>query len=75
VDLVVPGVLEEFDLPEVAAALGSRPVWLVAPEMPSGSLAQLETAQKEYQAAKNVRVLERPEGWSFAAVYGDWLKP
>jgi cephalosporin-C deacetylase-like acetyl esterase len=33
-DIIVPGVLRDFDLPDVAASLKPRPVWIVSEEKP-----------------------------------------
>jgi hypothetical protein len=65
-DLIVPGVLKDFDLPEVAAAIAPRPLWLVNPRMQS-------SVREEYKPAENFRVLERPKGSIFEQVYKDWL--
>jgi hypothetical protein len=73
VQLVVPGVLKDFDLPELAAAVAPRALWIVAPRMPSGAPESLEEARREYAKAPGARILERPEGWSFEKVYRDWL--
>ncbi len=68
-DVVVPGVLRDYDLPDLASAMGTRPVWVVDPRTPMGAPA----AGDEYKGA-NVRVAARPEGWSFTKVYADWLR-
>ena len=65
-DLIVPGVLKDFDLPEVAAAIAPRPVWLVNPRIQSG-------VPEEYKPAENFRRLERPKGSAFEKIYEDWL--
>jgi hypothetical protein len=65
-DLIVPGVLKDFDLPEVAAAIAPRPLWLVNPRIQSGM-------REEYKPARNFRMLERPTGSTFEQVYKDWL--
>ena len=72
-NLIVPGILRDFDLPDVARSLAPRPVWLVAPLLPSSARAPLAAARSEYRSAANVRVTERPEGWPFGIVYKDWL--
>jgi cephalosporin-C deacetylase-like acetyl esterase len=73
VQLIVPGVLKDFDLPDLAAAVAPRALWIVAPRMPSGAPESLEEARREYAKAPGARILERPEGWSFEKVYRDWL--
>ena len=65
-DLIVPGVLKDFDLPEVAASIAPRPVWLVNPRIQSGM-------REEYKPAKNFRSVDRPKGSAFEEVYKDWL--
>jgi hypothetical protein len=65
-DLIVPGVLKDFDLPEVAAAIAPRPVWLVNPRIQSG-------VREAYKPAENFRSVERPKGSPFGEIYKDWL--
>jgi hypothetical protein len=74
-DLIVPGVLQSFDLPEVAAAIAPRTLWIADPRMPSGAREAPEIAAPQYKpaAATNFRLLERPAGWTLAKVYGPWL--
>jgi cephalosporin-C deacetylase-like acetyl esterase len=85
VDVVVPGVLKEFDLPDVAALIAPRPLWLIAPRHPSDpeTSADLDHVREEYAGAAraflnanaetNLRISDRQEGWSFDRVYKDWL--
>lgn len=82
-DIAIPGVLEQFDLPDVAAAIAPRKLWLVDATMPSGSPELLGKVTPEYQSAehayaglhaqKDFRITTRPEGWAFTKVYGEWL--
>lgn len=72
-DLLVPGVLRDFDLPDVAAALAPRPLWIVDPRMPTGSRQTLEAATAEYRKTENFRLLARTDGWSFVKIYESWL--
>lgn len=82
-NVIVPGVLEDFDLPDVLALIAPRPVWIVDPRMPSGAPEQLSKVETEYQVVRkkfqdakangNFRILARPEGWSFDYFYKDWL--
>lgn len=65
-DLIVPGVLKDFDLPEVAAAIAPRPLWLVNPRIQS-------SVREEYKPVENFRRVERPKGSAFENVYKDWL--
>jgi len=81
--LVVPGVLRDFDLPDLAMMIAPRKLWLISPLTPSGARASLSNAESEYadavaafRAAKrpdNLRIIERPEGWPFTTVYAEWL--
>lgn len=82
-DIVIPGVLKQFDLPDVAAALVPRTVWIIDPRMPDGgqeapadveaAYAQVEAEYRRSGHPKQFRIVRRPEGWSFAKVYADWL--
>jgi pimeloyl-ACP methyl ester carboxylesterase len=81
----VPGVLKDFDLPDLAAAIAPRPLWLVDPVTPTHALVSVERARAEYALARSAygragratafRVLHRPQGWPLEQVYGDWLVP
>lgn len=74
-DIVIPGVLKDFDLPEVAASLAPRPLWIIDPRMPSGARAAINTVSAEYKSQdKNFRITSRLEGWKFDTVYSEWLK-
>jgi pimeloyl-ACP methyl ester carboxylesterase len=68
-DIVVPGVLADFDLPDVAKSIAPRAVWLVDPRGANGNPA----AADEYSRSGAV-LRQRPEGWSFSKVYADWLR-
>jgi hypothetical protein len=82
-DIAIPGVLEQFDLPDVAATIAPRKLWLVDSTMPSGSPELPGKVTPEYRPAerayaglheqKDFRITTRPEGWAFAKVYGEWL--
>ena len=75
VDAVIPGILKSFDLPEVAASISPRPLWLVAPRTPTQAAADLDAVRKEYAGAGEAfRVTDRPEGWTFEKVYAEWLE-
>jgi len=74
-ELIVPGVLQDFDLPDLAVAIAPRPLWLVEPRTPWGTAAPLDRAAAEYGAAgARLKVVPRPEGYSLTQVYGEWLK-
>jgi cephalosporin-C deacetylase-like acetyl esterase len=80
---IVPGVLRDFDLPDLAAALAPRPLWIADPRSPTGArlapdlaLGEYAPAARAYQragAGEAFRILQRPEGWAFGEVYAAWL--
>ncbi len=79
----VPGVLGDFDLSDLGAALAPRPLWIVDPRTPTGALVPADRARKEFTPAvlayerterpAAFRVLHRPEGWPLDRVYASWL--
>jgi cephalosporin-C deacetylase-like acetyl esterase len=81
--LFVPGVLRDFDLPDLAAALAPRPLWIVDPRTPTNALVSVDRARSEYAPATRAyeragppsafRVVHRPEGWPFDELYAPWL--
>jgi len=81
----VPGVLRDFDLPDLAAALAPRPLWIVDPQTPTGARVPTERALTECAPATRAyertgrpaafRVLQRPEGWPLDKLYASWLGP
>ncbi len=73
-DIVVPGILREFDLPDVVRTIAPRTVWLVSPRTPAGAPAPMEHARAQYGTQQGLRVVERPEGFSFGKVYAEWLR-
>jgi len=74
IEIVVPGVLRDFDLPDLAASIAPRPLWIVDPRTPAGAAISLEEALKTYPRAKHIRILERPAGRSFEETYTDWIR-
>ena len=60
--IVIPGVLKDFDLPEVARAIAPRTVWLVDPVVLSGS------------GEDTIPARHRPAGSAFDLAYSDWLR-
>ena len=64
---IVPGALEDYDLPDLAAAMAPRPVWLVDAVDPLGAAV----SRKEAPAWTRARVLERPESGNAAEFYRD----
>jgi pimeloyl-ACP methyl ester carboxylesterase len=81
----VPGILHDFDLPDLATAIAPRPLWIVDPRSPTNALVSKDRAQREYGPARQAyqragpadgfRILHRPEGWPLEKVYSDWLEP
>jgi cephalosporin-C deacetylase-like acetyl esterase len=79
----VPGVLRDFDLPDLAAVLAPRRLWIVDPRTPTGALVPTARARSEFEPAlaayertrqgEALRVLHRPEGWPLDRVYAGWL--
>ena len=69
VDIVVPGVLKDYDLPDLARVIAPRKLLLVAPRTAVGAAADTAAAAREYAAL----AVPRPDGWSFEKVYADWL--
>jgi hypothetical protein len=79
----VPGVLRDFDLPDLAAAVAPRPLWIVDPRTPTGALVPMDRARTEFapatrsyeraQAPAAFHILQRPEGWPLDRVYTAWL--
>ncbi len=82
---ILPGVLKDFDLPDLAAALAPRPLWIVDPRSPTHALLSTERARSEYEPARSAyeraarpdafRVLHRPQDWGLGKVYSGWLEP
>lgn len=65
-EIVVPGVLKDFDLPDLVNLIAPRPLWLVDPRAPGGG----RSGAAEYPRTW-VRVAERPEEWPLMK----WLGP
>jgi len=81
VELLVPGVLKDFDLPDVAALIAPRPLWIVAARDAAGLPLTAAQCSREYAAAArayrtaagNFRVIDRPANQPFAKTYAQWL--
>jgi cephalosporin-C deacetylase-like acetyl esterase len=71
-DLVAPGVVADFDLPDVARAAAVRPVWIVNPRGADARPVAPEAAQRQYGSA--ARVVSRAAGAAFSEVYAGWLR-
>jgi hypothetical protein len=61
-DIVAPGVLRDFDLPDVIQAIAPRATWIVNPVLLSRS------------ATGPIPLRNRLTGWDFERAYGDWLR-
>jgi len=66
------GLLREFDLPDVARSLGSRPVLLINPVTPRGEPAGAG-AQDLYKGSGNVSVRTIPAAEDTVAAVASWL--
>lgn len=63
-EITVPGVLRDFDLPDLVNLIAPRPLWLADPRTPAGGRSDA----REYPRAW-VRIVERGEDWPA----GTWL--
>jgi len=70
---VIPAVLRYYDLPELAASLDPRRVWLVDPVAPAGGPLPTPEAQQLY-GKPNLRVVRRRPEQSAAELYRGWLQ-
>jgi len=61
-DTLVPGVLLDFDIPDVVQSIAPRPVWIVNPRTPVGALMPSGAARI------------RPDGTPLVEAYRDWLR-
>lgn len=71
VEIIVPGILKDYDLPDLAAAIAPRTVYLTDTRDPAG-IPLMEAAVRAAYPKSTVQY--RPEGWPFAKVYAAWLK-
>ena len=65
------GILREFDLPDLARAVGPRPVLILNPVTPRGDQAHQATVDR-YQAASNVTVRTLAAGDDLVEVLAGW---
>jgi dienelactone hydrolase len=72
-DAIVPGVLPEYDLPDLAASLAPRPVWIVNARSPLGKDLTLAAAKAAYALA-NLTVGLRREGETLESAYSALLR-
>lgn len=66
--IIVPGVLKDFDLPDLVNLIAPRPLWLAEPRTPTGARA----IPVDYPPAW-VQAVERPEGWAATKAFAGWL--
>ncbi|MBI3209883.1 MAG: acetylxylan esterase [Candidatus Solibacter usitatus] len=69
-DIIVPGALLDYDLPDLAKAVAPRVVWLVDTRDAMGATLLLDAVKRDYPSA---HAAYRPEGWKFQKVYSAWL--
>jgi hypothetical protein len=69
-DIIVPGVLRDFDLPDLVRAIAPRTLWVVDPRSPTDAFVPIESVAADYREA---HVTGRAEGWSFERIYAGWL--
>jgi hypothetical protein len=76
-EALIPGVLDQYDLPDLAAAVAPRPVWLVNTVSPLGNpmpSARVEAAYRSAAAAKqNLKIRRRASTDPLMAFYGELL--
>jgi hypothetical protein len=82
-DLILPGVLKQFDMPDVVASLAGKEVMLLNTRAPMDHLHSRETVRHEYTLARlaflsagnedALQIRREPEDLR-AGVYLDWLK-
>ncbi len=71
-ELIIPGVLGKYDLPDLVAAIAPRPVWLVNLRSPMGKPVFLREARREYervQTGTRLRLGLRREEEPLAAAF------
>ena len=62
IDIVVPGVLHDFDLPDVAGLIAPRPLRIASVRDASGATLDLAAVQQEYApAVHRYSQLKRPD--------------
>lgn len=68
-ELVVPGALASYDLPDLAAAIGPRSVRVTNPRSPVGRQLLRREAESVYGPVSNAKVVLRREGEAVTGVY------
>jgi hypothetical protein len=75
-EALIPGVLDQYDLPDLAAAVAPRPVWLVNTVSPLGNpmpSTRVEAAYRTAAAGQNLKIRRRTSTEPLAAFYGELL--
>jgi cephalosporin-C deacetylase-like acetyl esterase len=75
-EALIPGVLDQYDLPDLAVAVAPRPIWLVNTVSPLGNSmpsANVEAVYRSAAAAQNLKIRRRASAESLAASYGELL--
>lgn len=77
------GVLAEFDLPQLAAAIAPRPVWIVNSADPIGRQVDLSEMKREYAVSAaafkmlgfegSIRIAKRADSSRDANYYQEWI--
>ncbi|MBI4908224.1 MAG: acetylxylan esterase [Acidobacteria bacterium] len=68
-EIIIPGVLKDYDLPDLARAIAPRKLLMVDTRDPMGIPLLMSKVKAEYPRAE---VRYRPEGWRFSKVYQGW---
>jgi pimeloyl-ACP methyl ester carboxylesterase len=82
--ILIPGVLGDFDLPDVVALIATRPVWIASPVRPNQTAALLGDVVRQYEVARlaferakrpaHFRILQRLQGVTLEKNYNSWLR-
>jgi hypothetical protein len=73
-ELVIPGVLEDFDLPDVARVAGGRRLMVSNPVKPNGATMGPAEVGRWKAEFRGVEFRERGEGESAGKFFGRWLE-
>jgi hypothetical protein len=68
IDIVLPGVLKQYDLPDLVALAEPGRITLADTRSPSGAVLLIDHVRQSYPKAQ---VRYRPEGWTLRQVYSD----
>ena len=73
-DMVIPGVIREFDLPDLINCVAPRDVWIVNPITPTGVRIAPDAVVGYEQGHSQLHILDRPEDWPLGKTYAEWLQ-